>query len=146
LNFTNIFYTTKARQKYSKTKKLLRTIFSSQQLFKLSFDYCSLIASTGQAPAHAPQPRHSSALITYFPSVSTLIAPTGHSASQVPQPMQVSLSITYAISKSSVNLLLYRVYLPLHNITNKEIFQGFFTIFFKINKAKNVNKKNKLYL
>ena len=62
------------------------------------FDYqpfCSG-ASTGQTLAHVPQPTHSSAFMTYFPSFSEMQL-TGQLSAHVPQPMHLSGSILYVI-------------------------------------------------
>ena len=53
-------------------------------------------ASTGQTPAHVPQPMHAAASISKQFSPCD-IHPTGHSAAQAPQLIHFSQSILYAI-------------------------------------------------
>ena len=90
-SFTSIILTSQAiKGRTEPTENAARSVHW------LSNENYSLGASTGQAPAHAPQEMHSSSLITYFPSTSE-IALTGHSSTQVPQPTQVSRSILYAM-------------------------------------------------
>mgnify|MGYP004576128891 CR=1 len=57
--------------------------------------YSSAGASTGQTPAHVPQPMHVFSSIMYFSSPCE-IHPTGHSAAHAPQDIHLS-DILYAI-------------------------------------------------
>jgi hypothetical protein len=61
-------------------------------------NYASVIAPTGQSPAHVPQSIQSASLIAYTPPSFT-IQPVGQLPSQAPHPMQ-SAVILYAIVKT----------------------------------------------
>ena len=57
--------------------------------------YSSSGASTGQTPAHVPQPMHEFASIMYLSSPCDMHS-TGHSAAQAPQDIHLSV-ILYAM-------------------------------------------------
>ena len=83
---------------FTKNYYLIQTFYNNKKESPLSSplslfsNYPAVIASTGQAPTHAPQSIQASE-ITYFPSSFADIAATGQVPSHAPHPIQPSKSI-----------------------------------------------------